>query len=157
MFILFIFRGFLNHPASCEKWSESKTLSWEDSFYCTREQLLKMIQNNPSVFQQPNLNYCFFCCKIVFYHLFFFIQFNFLYSFFLLSRNLSIFLMTLLSCLQLPKMQCNKNVCLHMDMYYLQDYIIAKMFLLVTRSWYIAAVQELCVIFQYFSPYTGNV
>lgn len=44
-----------------------------------------------------------------------------------------------------------------MDMYYLQDYIIAKMFLLVTRSWYIAAVQELCVIFQYFSPYTGNV
>lgn len=104
-----------------------------------------------------------FVVKLFFYHLFFFIQFYFLYSFFLLSRNLSIFLMTLLSCLQLPKMQCNKNVCLHVDMYYLQDYIIAKMFLLVlmflhfTRSWYIAAVQELCVIFQYFSSYTGNV
>lgn len=106
-----------------------------------------MIQNNPSVFQQPNLNYCFFCCKIVFLSSIFLYSFYFLYSFFLLSRNLSIFLMTLLSCLQLPKMQCNKNVCLHMDMYYLQDYIIAKMFLLVTRSWYIAALCNFSILF----------
>lgn len=158
MFILFFpSQGFLNHSASCEKsGANQKPLTWEDAFYCTRKQLLIIMQNNSLITKFWNTVY--FVVKWIF--LSFFIQFYFLsYSFF--SYNQGIFLkISLLVCLQLPKMQCVRNWCLHMNTYNLQHYIIFMPTFLnmhYTRSCCIAAVQELCVIFQYFPPYTGNV
>lgn len=54
--------------------------------------------------------------------------------------------MTLLVCSQLPQMQCVRNGCLHMDMYNLQDYIIAKisLYTLYQKMVYSCSVGAMC-------------